>query len=396
MAETLVETALSSFSDVRGAIWGPYWSDKDTGVIVFCDAGNDLSYTRTINGGATWATTEVRASEVMAMAVWYDKETPGDDGALLHITWADTTGGDFVYYITLDVATNSLGTLRTVDGTVTISFMDSINRIAITKTVNGNIIVAFDTGTDVECYKSADLFATAGTAIANVFEGVGADWALLFPADVDDGDACALYIDRTADEISLKMYDDSEDSWTEIAIAAMVDNAQFMHADGVIRHSDRHLLIAFHSNSDNIGDDLLTYDLTVNSIASPTITAKTNVFTGQNESALASMFINQQNDDVYFAYVGDFAWQGFVDVIFHISDDGMATWGAEQTYSEQASDDFRIVHAGRSVGSAGGRYQPSFYDDDEVDLYVNLVNDIEFVAAVVGIASQRLKIGVGR
>ena len=32
---------------------------------------------------------------------------------------------------------------------------------------------------------------------------------------------------------------------------------------------------------------------------------------------------------------------------------------------------------GRTVGDSGGRIQWSFFDDDDADVYVNLVNDIE-------------------
>ncbi len=388
MADTLVETAVLGFADNAHALWGPYWSDVSTGVIVFRDTEQDISFARTTDKGANWSTTEIEAGTNLHMAIWYDKETPGDSGTLVHIVWLDRLGTDAAKYVTVDVADGSQGTIRSIDATITVGQFEENNRIAITKAVNGTIIVAFSTQTEIECYKSTDNFATAATAIADVYEtATQEDYVLLFPADVDAGDVCALFWDRSADEISLKMYDDSADSWTETSISgSMVDDSIHINMNGAVRHSDNHVLVAAHNNDDNAGDDLLTWDLTVNSIASPTVTAKTAIFTNQGESAQASVWINQQSDEVRIAYLKGGTWTTTVDVVFHISTDGMGIWGSEQAYSESAADDFRIVSAGRTVGDDGGRYQPAFYDDDELDIYVNETNDVEIAAAAGGAA----------
>ncbi len=401
MADTLAVDLVFTALDLGNSLWGPYWSDASTGVIVYMDNGADLSFERTTDKGAAWTKTEIQAGNGEHIAVWYDKETPGDTGTLLHIAWldnVDAAGSEDARYVTVDVADGSVGTIRTVDGTLTVSGFSQENRIAITKTVNGNIIVAFETQTEIACYKSADNFATAGTSIADVYETAAQeDWCLLFPADVDAGDACALFMDRDGGAITLKMYDDSADSWTETAIVSISPDQLYIGMDGAIRHSDKHLLAVFHNNNDTTTDDLKAYDLTVNSIASPTVTAKTDVFTNQAESAQAAIFINQQNDDVYVTYLKGGTWEATVDVVYHKSTDGMGTWDAESAYSESAADDFRLVSSGRSVGDSGGRFQPAFFDDDDVDIYVNEVNDVE-IAAVGGVTTRRYSLtltGVG-
>jgi hypothetical protein len=354
------------------------------GVIVFVDDGDDLNFARTDDKGATWNTTQIEFGTVRQVACWYDKETPGDSGTLVHVVWINDTTDD-VFYITIDVSDGSTGTKRTVDGTITASALHDFNRIAITKTVSGNLIVAFFTPSDVECYKSDDGFATAPTDIADVFEDER-DWCLLFPAaTADDNDACAMFWDISANEITLKMYDDSANTWTEFGtpIAATAVESTFrMNMDGAVRHSDSHVLVSWHSDEDDAGDDLQTADLTVDDITTPTITAKTNVVTDQAESGQVAVWINQQTDEVRIAYLKGGTWIATVDVVFHISGDGMGSWGSEQAYSESAADDFRLVHGGRTVGDAGGRYQPSFYDDDDLIIYINETNDTEIAAAV--------------
>lgn len=384
MADTIVEIDVLGTSDVVVGLWGPYWSDVSTAVIVFFDGAEDISFARTTDKGENWSTTEIQIGQGRHLAVWYDKETPGDTGTLVHVAWIEDQPNS-ARYVTIDVADGSVGTVRVVDATITPNSQGQLNRIAITKAVNGTLIVAFSTQTEIKCYKSTDNFATAPTAIADVYEtATEEDWVLLFPANVDAGDVCAMFWDRSADEISLKMYDDSANTWTEFATriaATAVDDAIHMNMDGAVRHSDSHVLVSWHSDDDTAGDDLQTADLTVDSIASPTVTAKTNVVTNKAESAQVSVFINQQNDDVYIAYLKGGTWEATVDVVFHISTDGMGSWGGEQSYSESAADDFRLVQAGRTVGDAGGRYQPSFFDDDQTEIAINETNDIEIAAA---------------
>ena len=389
MADKSVETNVNGSTDAIG-MWGPYWSDKDTAVIVFVDVEVDLSFARTTDGGINWTTTEVEVGQDVVLACWYDKETPGDTGTLVHMAWLDTTGGDFAEYRTVDVSDGSLGTLRTVDSGVTVDNTPANNKIAITKTVGGNLLIAFSTQTEIECYRSIDSGAT-WVDRANCFESATAeDWLFMYPADTaDNNDACCLFLDRDGNDLSVKMYDDSANSWTETIIDANVsDSSEFTnHMGGAIRHSDKHLLVGAHNFPGQTANDLLTFDITVDSITSPTVTAKTNIFTNQAESGFCAMIINQQNDDVYIAYSKGGTFLSLMDLVFHKSDDDMATWGSEQAYSEAAADDIRIVHGGRTVGNDGGRIQWAFYNDDLTEIFVNLVNDIE-IAASGGIIPQ--------
>ena len=348
MADKSVATAVDTTLDQIG-VFGPYWIDTQKAIIIYSDDGDDLSFARTTDGGDNWSITEIEVGEVRGIASWFDQETPGDTGTLVHVAWLDNSGDD-AKYVTVDVDDGTVGTIRTIDSGISVSITAALNRIAITNTVSENIILAFSTQAEIECYKSGDNFATAGTSIADPYETAAAeDWLLLYPANTgDDNDACGIFWDRSANTISIKMYDDSGNSWTETAISiGPADNSTYINMDGSIRHSDSHLLLAFHSAPDSSSDQLITRDITVDSIASPTITAKTNIFTSQGESAQIGMIINQQNDDVYVAYLKGGTWLSSTDVVFHKSDDGMGTWGSEEAYSE-TTDDNRVVHGGNS------------------------------------------------
>lgn len=386
MADTTVDTTLDGATETSHSCWGPYWSDISTGVIIFRTTNDDVRSARTTDKGATWTIGTINAGTMRFMSAWYDQETPGDTGTLVHVLWMDAAGTDATFYRTIDVSDGTLGTERTVH-TAAVDDDGTLNALGITKTRNGNLLVAIyaDTSPILECYRSTDSGAN-WTDRADVMESDN-DHVRLFPANTgDDADAAAIFWDKSANEISVKMYDDSANSWTETSIDSdAVIDVRDANMDGIIRHSDSHLLIAFHSDADTTGDDLRTYDLTVDSIASPTVTSKTNIFTNQAESAQVALFINQQDDEVRLAYLKGGTWQATVDLVFHISTDGMGVWGSEQAYSEAAADDLRLLHAGRSVGDDGGRYQPTFFNDDLLDLFVNEVNDVE-IAAVAAVS----------
>ena len=382
MADTLVEGSVIGALDNIG-LFGPYWSDISTGVIVFVDGPAGISFARTVDKGATWVTTQIEAGSLEQFACWWDKATPGDSGNLVHVAWLDSVASD-ASYVTINVATGVLGTIQTIDSTLTVDSSSSLNRIAITKAVGGNLIAALSTQTEIEAYRSVDA-GVNWTDRADFFEvATQEDWLQLYPADTGDNqDVFGVFWDRSANELSVKMYDDSANTVTETSIATSMDaDTKHQNFGGAVRNSDKHLLLAAHSNDDTTTDDLLTWDITVDSIASPTVTVKANIFTNQDESAQVGIIINQQNDDVYIAHLKGVVWEATVDVVFHKSVNGMTSWGAETPYSEAAADDIRMVHGGVTVGDDGGRIQFSFYNDDLTDIFVNEVNDIEIVSVV--------------
>lgn len=388
MANTQVFSNSSSDLDLMG-MWGPYWTDTQKAVIISVDDSFDPKSSRTTNGGTNWSSSDIESGTARKITAWFDQETPGDEGTLVHVAWLDSTLGE-ARYCTVNVDDGTIGTVRTIISGLTVGTAEVLNRISITKTVGGNLLVALETQTEIECLRSVD-GGINWTDRADPYEtATEEDWLLLYPANTaDDNDVAGIFWDRSASEISIKMYDDSANTWTETSISTgMEADLSYINMDASVRHSDNHILLVAHSDYDSSGDDLTTWDLTVDSIASPIVTAKTNIFTNQAESAQVGLIINQQNDDVYVGYLrGDGFWFNVVNLIYHKSTNGMTNWGSEQAYSE-TPDDFRLCPGGRTVGDGGGRIQWSWFNDDTTDIWVNLVNDIEIPVASVGINMQ--------
>lgn len=385
MADTTIANVSADLSQVPGP-WGPYWVSTLIGVVVYADDNGYLTIARTTNGGSSWTESDLYTSGAgtLNIAVWFDQETPGDTGTNLNIAWMDYNDST-CYYITYDISAGSAGTIRTVDSGITVASQKYYNRIAITKTVSGNIIVIGSTQTQTFGYKSDDNFATSGTSINDPVETANEeDWLLAFPAcTADDNDAACIFWDRSADEISVKMYDDSADSWTETSIDASAADqglGYYINMDGSIRHSDGAIILGYFNEFDSATADFKIAEIIPDSISSPTVTGKTDVVSNVLDCGYPSIFVNQQNDDIYAAYCKGGNLNSTVDVVYHISTNDATSWGTENTYSE-SNDDLRYVNCGSTVGSGGGRFQPAFNNDDIDTILVNLVYDVEIAAA---------------
>lgn len=360
-------------------------------MIVFLSSTDTLMYAKTTDGGATWGSTGTISStgDLVYLSAWFDQETPGDSGTLIHMAYLDRDN-DQCLYRTIDISDASLGTERSSLGDVTaVEINGSTNKVAITKARNGNLIVAFTTEADNDCVRSTNGGVT-WIDRANPFESANQpDWLLLYPANVDAGDIAGIFWDASADAISVKMFDESGNTWNETAIlSSMVEDAYDINMDGAVMHSDGKIYCVAHSNDDDAGDDLRAFIVNPNSIASPGIdTTPANIFTNQAESAGAAIQIDQFRDNIRVAHLkGNPTWTATVDVVYHESTDKMASWGSEQAYSEAAADDLRRVHAGRTVGgnNEGGFFQPVFFNDDLSDLFVNTVNDVSITKPGAG------------
>lgn len=395
MADTTVDANVKEETYYRNLRLGPVWIDEDTAYVIYLDPSNTLVYRKTADGGATWGNpVDITASTGIAKAsIWYDKWTTGDAGTKIHCAYLDSNT-DNTYYRDLDTSDDGLGDEITVADDALYDTRDWNNAcVDITKARGGYLYIGYWGATFGEkgFYRSTDDGANWASR-ADVTDGNAVDRIILMPGnEADNQDIWCIYWDVSANEITLKIYDDSGNTWaSETSIGAdMVAPANYYQMSAAPRQDDDHVILAAWSEIDAATADLKVWDIG----GSGSITAKTNIITDTAEIAQAAVMINQQNDDIYVAYIKGGTFESTVDIKYKKSADGGGSWGGEQAYSEAAADDLRAVWAGISVGDAGGKFQPAWFDDDDGDLFVNLVNDVD-IAAADGVTTRRYSLPV--
>ena len=378
MADSAIQSNAVATLDLFGkGLWGPYYVNRQTALKVYVNNNDDVVSVNTVDGGLTWPISLISGGTMRGVACWFDQETPGDAGVLVNIIALDS-GNNEAEYFSVNAETRFVGPNNdiTIQGSLTVSTTPNLNRCCITKTRSGDLIAGYSTQSEISCERSDDNGAT-WSVIDDIYEtATEEDMVLLFCADTGDpDDAAALFLDRSAGILSVKIYDRSIDTWVnETTVFTMTADDIYFNFDASIRHSDGHLLVNGHSAHDTTGDDFLSADVTLT--LTPSVVAKTNVFTNQAESALCAVIIDQNNDDWYVTHAKGGTWEATVDIVFHKSDDGGATWEAEEAYSEDTADDKAALSGGRTIGENGGFIQWIWFDDASAQLFNNLVNDI--------------------
>jgi hypothetical protein len=384
MADVTVEASPRSIVQRYTNRAGPCWVDEDTGYVVVPGSGGIDVY-KTTDGGATWAAADTIVTDAPNwLDIWFDKWTTGDSGAIIHIAYANTVTDD-IEYIQYDTSDDTEGSIVTVfAGTSTDTLGWDNGCISVVKARGGNIYVGGWIDNDGESpgnfYRSTNGGTSFGSRAA-VGDGDPVDSIIFLPGgEADNQDIQCIYWDKSANEISLKTYDNSGDSWSENSISTgMTDHNTSLQMSAAQRHSDDHIILAAWNALDASTADLKIWDITDGS----TITAKTDAWTNQDGSRQCAIFINQQNDDLYIAAcVSAFANLAFSRVMWNKSTNGGTSWGTAAAYDEigglgQTLDG---VWSGNGVGNEGGRFSVVWYNVDDTNLEYNKVNSVEITA----------------
>lgn len=394
MADSVVEASCSATIENSCGLWGPYWISPTVGALVALDNGDDVNIYRTNDSGSTWTLIELDLTGAVSVCCFFDKEVPGDSGNLLHIWWLNGTNG-VLKYCTFNLSTGFFGTIRTIATIVSGEGTSVSSMLAACKTRNGNLLVAGRVSAVTNTifhYRSTDAGAN-WTSRAAIWENVGADCGRYFPANTGDGaDAALMYLDDSATELSVKMYDDSADTVTETSVRTSFDPGSVLAGeaqqswDAALRHSDGLICYAGWNLVNNAAADINTGTVNPNSIAAPTVANTTDVVQNTNASGGCAVAIDQNSDEVYVAYLLGGTWQDTVDLKFKKSSDAMSTWGTQQNYSEDAADDYRRLTGPRSITDVGGIIQWAWFDNDDSDIFVNLTNDVVITGSTTSIS----------
>ena len=391
MADLTVDSNVYQHTELGNGLWGPYWVDSDTGVIIILDASGNPNARKTTDGGATWGAAVEAAAEIAHhLACVFDREVVGDTGDKVHVAWLDS-GANAVRYAAYDISANTWGTAATVASSVAENGLTlSLNGMVITKARSGRLVVGYHNGSGGVAGSAESTDGGANWAgITSLFEASsGHDAARHAYCNTgDDADVAVVYWDVSAAEVSIKVHDDSADTVTETAVGASADDVgtpvQRSNISTATRHHDGHVLLAIFDEEDAATADQRVWDLNINSVASPTVTGKTDVGANVAEGGSIGIFVDQRTADVYCTYSRGGTWLTSVTVYYKKSTDGMATWGSELAMQENAAADMRALSAGYA-GTGGGRFQPIWYDNVANDILVNLTNDVAIASGIFG------------
>ena len=366
-----VQNAVDSHDDFGPR--GPFWISELIGAILVFNSGGDLTACRTTDGGATWDTsTTVLAAVPDSMAAEFDRSIPGNTGTNVNIVYADLSDQDFTF-VNYDIATGLFGT--PVDLSASVSANMDQTWIARTR-AGGYLVGVYNTtaGTGL-AWKSTD--GVSWSSITTPAEAGGEDYLLGISVNTGDtADAGVLYLDTSANELTIKMWDDSAGTWTESGSMALTKTDSSRTFDAKTRLSDGKVICGVWNQTDNAAADLNMYEINANSIASPTITPLADAVTNLAESGSIGLFIDQNSNDIYAAYAKGGTWFSTTTVHYRKSTDDGASWGSEQSYSEgSGATNWRVVDAGH-MGQTGGVFLPVFHTTSLDDILVNVVNSV--------------------
>ena len=345
-------------SDGRHSVW----SSDTVGYYFYMSSLTELAYRKTSNKGLTWGSEVSIATGIflMTLSVWFDRWTPGDSGDFIHISFMRDVN-DGIWYTSLDTTDDSLSIIKGVH-TGVLGGGPRNFAISIAKARGGNLYIAYRdssaAGTIIGMRRSTDGGVT-WTARADPWSGEDhlQDWAMLYPGnEADNQDMWLIFWDDSVDEISLKTYDDSADSFSETLISgSMLRVSGTTHQmAGAIRHSDNHLILAAHTSFTPSGD-LKVFDIN----GSGSITALTSIFTATINRIGTCLTVDNAPDDIYVAYLDAVTPFTAMQVLSHVSTDGGTSWSSAVTIND-TDKQYRGLYSDLGSGVSESRWQPIF------------------------------------
>lgn len=375
MSDVVVEAAMLAGTS-RG-MRSVVFVNSEVGYVFGINGDSDLDYMKTTDGGATWgAAVDVFTGTVLGFDVWYDQWTPGDTGRNIHI-WYFDSGTDDVDYKRFNTTNDTLSAaVNILTGSTAVAARGVF--VSGTKARGGKLFVAFDMDAAAEkgLYRSIDNGATWGARTDPIEETI--DQCLLFPANAaDPNDIWMLYQDASTDELTIKTHDDSADTNAESAALVMAENVTDATGQygfsGSIRHSDGNLIFAFFNAYDAAGEDFLVYRWD-----GASATALTALTTDIDDMYHPSVFIDNETNHIYIAYVGlsdgSETLATGTKIYYALSKDNGITWTKDIAYMEATATDTRQTWAPLN----GDRFLVVWMDISALSLNSNHVNSKDF------------------
>ncbi len=392
MADITIDATVKAGVGIR-AQRGMVWTTPSIGYQFGVDSDDLGKYWKTTDKGVNWSagvTFSTAAKMCITVAVWYDKWTKSDAGTKIHIAWIDETD-DECNYRTLDTSNDSLGTEFVVDSaTGAVQNVGwSTRHVTICTAEAGDIHVGVGYNDDAT-FDGGHFSSDPSTISFSAADSSGALYenSALFQTDQvmfipwnsgTTADILALYIDSSINNWTLKTFSASGSAWSEVGGGLHTDQNNYRSYDIMYRHSDDFFWV-IASNTEGFGSsDHISY----RHEDSTTIASTDVIVLNTATFSEASLLINQQNGDLYVAYMNGSTYDTAVKPVYQKSTNNGDTWGGEVAYGEAAEANYRGLWAGCSIGDAGGRFQPTFGQYTNSDLLTNNVNSVEIAAVAV-------------
>lgn len=327
----------STSTNNRNGVQSAYMVYTATAVYAFFISGadNGVQWVKSTDNKITWSDPVLvnTIATAQGFSVWYDGWTEGDGGTDIMLVYFESSADD-VYSRKLDTATDTLGSEVVIFAGASTGVIAN-SCIAVAKARGGNYLCMFDIdgGTEVGTYRSTDDGVSWG-ARSNVGGTEGADYYTLWPGyAADNQDFLCLFWDRSASEISRKMYDDSGDAWSEDSIVAsmtaIASSTATPHFAGTIDHDANKIYMIAWNARKTANADLRFFTVDDSSDTEGTAV----VSNGTDDQTLCALARDTVSGDLYAYYGGKSDGSENVGVAINIyykvsTDDG-ATWGAE-------------------------------------------------------------------
>jgi hypothetical protein len=314
----------------------------NTFYLFYIDSGSDVAYVKTTDGGISWSNPViVFTGTTVAVSVWYDRWS-GISADVVHLAYTESGGGD-VLYRPLDISTDTLGTQTTIFNGASSAAGGALT-ICVDRGGHIRCVFNIDNGTEDGAASSADAGATWGDTIADPTEGATTDQFFLLPGwNADNHDMMLVFVDASANGLSLKRYDDSADSWAETAIiadASFVDQTAanaFPNVSCFVDLANSRNVVAGWTGVDTATADLRCFILTDGAI---TETATNIVLNSTDDQGLCSLALDTGSGTWYAFYGGKSdgseTYPSAINIYYKTSTDAGATWGSETLLSSTA------------------------------------------------------------
>ncbi len=354
------------------------WTSNQTGYIFYVDSLGDFYYKNTSDAGSTWSGgTLIETNTMTEFSIWYDKWTGEEFGDTISIAFIEQIADD-ILFVSLNTTNNTLSSEGVAfAGASADSTGWNTHSISIIRSRQGSLYAGgwIDNEGENGMARSRDGGATWSSISSGFIEAVG-DRVMFSPANTaDEDDIIGIYFDDSLNDIKLKTYDNSSNTWSSVDINTDIDfSLDYFGYEVGFRQSDNHSILLVATDTAGATQDLLVYDITDNS----TITQKTNVYDNNAYYPVNTLMINQQNDDLYVTYSNG---NINADVYYVKSTDGGTTWSSAIKY-DSPNDDIKWTSSGTSVGNDGGQFCPVYYNDDLIDIIINNTGCINIDAYV--------------